>query len=124
MNQAATILIVDDEKMILDYLQALLMTEGYNITLATNGSEALAQAETLRPDLILLDVMMPDMDGFEVCRRVRTAPRLAEVPIIMVTGLDDQKSRLEGIEAGARGRAAGPGANHYSSQSSPSNSYA
>ena len=101
MNQAATILIVDDEKMILDYLQALLMTEGYNITLATNGSEALAQAETLRPDLILLDVMMPDMDGFEVCRRVRTAPRLAEVPIIMVTGLDDQKSRLEGIEAGA-----------------------
>jgi PAS domain S-box-containing protein len=101
MNQAGTVLIVDDEKMILDYLEALLTTEGYQIALASNGFEALGKAEELTPDLVLLDVMMPEMDGFEVCRRLRATPRLAEVPIIMVTGLDDQKSRLEGIEAGA-----------------------
>ncbi len=68
---------------------------------ASNGSEALERAKEIIPDLILLDVMMPGMDGFEVCRRLRTNSILAEVPIILITALDDQDSRIQGINAGS-----------------------
>jgi two-component system cell cycle response regulator len=91
----------DDEAAGRDTLRALLAAEGYNLAFAGNGMEALVKAAELTPDLILLDVMMPDMDGFEVCRCLRAAPPLAEVPVIMVTALDDSDSRLRGIEAGA-----------------------
>jgi PAS domain S-box-containing protein len=101
MEHNGTILIVDDEPAGRDALQALLTAEGYNLAFAGNGAEALAKAAELTPDLILLDVMMPGMDGFEVCRRLRADPLLAEVPVIMVTALDDSDSRLQGIEAGA-----------------------
>ncbi len=97
----STILIVDDEPSALKTMGALLFHEGYELRFASNGPEALAKAAELTPDLILLDVMMPDMDGFEVCRHLRATPLLAEVPIIMVTALDDRDSRLRGIEAGA-----------------------
>lgn len=96
-----TILIVDDEPGARDTLEALLLPEGYNLTFACNGREALEKAEELTPSLILLDVMMPEIDGFEVCRRLRSLSLLAEVPIVMVTALDDRDSRLQGIEAGA-----------------------
>src|SRR5690606_24842412 len=75
--------------------------QGYKIMSAHNGPAALQKADEMMPDLILLDVMMPGMDGFEVCRRLRAAPKLAEVPIIILTALDDRASRLRGIEAGA-----------------------
>jgi len=101
MKSTSTVLIVDDEPMILEFLEALLIPEGYNLAFANNGTEALQQAAALTPDLILLDVMMPDMTGFEVCRRLRKDPQLAEVPVIMVTALDDREARLEGIEVGA-----------------------
>jgi len=101
MRHGSTILIVDDEPAGRDTLEALLMARGYNLAFASNGPEALAKAAELAPDLILLDVMMPDMDGFEVCQRLRTDPLLSEVPVIMVTALDDRDSRLQGIEAGA-----------------------
>jgi DNA-binding response OmpR family regulator len=101
MRHSSTILIVDDEPAGRDTLEALLMAQGYNLAFASNGPEALAKAAELTPDLILLDVMMPGMDGFEVCRRLRTDPLLTEVPVIMVTALDDRDSRLRGIEAGA-----------------------
>jgi two-component system cell cycle response regulator len=101
MRHSSTILIVDDEPAGRDTLEALLMARGYNLAFASNGPEALAKAAELIPDLILLDVMMPDMDGFEVCQRLRADPLLTEVPIIMVTALDDRDSRLRGIEAGA-----------------------
>ncbi len=101
MRQSSTILIVDDEPVGRDTLEALLMARGYNLAFASNGPEALAKAAELTPDVILLDVMMPGMDGFEVCRRLRTDPLLTEVPVIMVTALDDRDSRLQGIEAGA-----------------------
>lgn len=97
----STILIVDDEPVGRDALEMLLTPQGYNLAFAGNGLETLAKATELTPDLILLDVMMPGMDGYEVCRRLRADPLLAEVPIIMVTALDDRDSRLEGIEAGA-----------------------
>jgi signal transduction histidine kinase len=79
----------------------MLEGKGYEIELAKDGLQALNMLEELQPDLILLDVMMPGMTGFEVCRRVRSTPGLAEVPILMITALDDRASLLQGLEAGA-----------------------
>jgi PAS domain S-box-containing protein len=101
MTDSSTILIVDDQLSVRNILQALLAKQGYNLAFANNGQEALSQAAELTPDLILLDVMMPDMDGFEVCERLRADPNLAEVPIMMITALDDPKSRLRGLQMGA-----------------------
>lgn len=101
MIQISTILIVDDEPAGQYTLETLLVNQGYQLAFARDGSEALTKAVELTPDVILLDVMMPDMDGFEVCRRLRADPLLAEVPVLMVTALDDHDSRLAGIEAGA-----------------------
>lgn len=101
MEQQSTILIVDDELFGRKTLGMLLNTPLYTLAFAQNGAEALALAARLTPDLILLDVMMPDMDGFEVCRRLRADPHLADVPVIIVTSLDDRESRLQGIESGA-----------------------
>jgi PAS domain S-box-containing protein len=101
MNHASTILIVDDEPVERETMRILLSGRGYNLVVAPNGAEALEKASALSPDLILLDVMMPGMDGFQVCRRLRADPLLAEVPIIMVTALDDQPTRLRGLEVGA-----------------------
>jgi len=97
----SSILIVDDELVIREVLERILSAGGYDLAFASSGAEALAKAAELTPDLILLDVMMPVMDGFEACRRLRADPLLAEVPVIMVTALDDRDSRLRGIEAGA-----------------------
>ncbi len=101
MQAKSIILIVDDTETGREILEALLQSSTYQLAFASNGPEALLKAEELTPDLILLDVMMPGMDGFEVCRRLRSNPRLAEIPIILVTALDDRQSRLQGIEAGA-----------------------
>lgn len=101
MNQNSTILIVDDQPSGRQVLEMLLAAQGYQLAFASNGPEALAKAAEVIPDLILLDVMMPGMDGFEVCRRLRADPHLAEVPVMLVTALDDRGSRLQGIEAGA-----------------------
>ncbi len=101
INRPITILIVDDNLLQLKYISTLLATQGYDLAFARDGLSALEQAAELLPDLILLDVMMPGMDGFEVCQALRKDPVLAETPVIMVTALDDRKSRLQGIEAGA-----------------------
>jgi PAS domain S-box-containing protein len=97
----STILIVDDELRAWKTMEGILRVDNYTLAYASNGAEALEQAAALIPDLILLDVMMPGMDGFEVCTRLRAHELLAEVPIIMVTALDDRQSRLRGIQAGA-----------------------
>ncbi len=96
----ATILVVDDEAKAQILLRTLLEAEGYRVLCAGNGPEALAAA-AIRPDVILLDVMMPGMDGYEVCSRLRAEPALAAVPIIMLTALDDRASKLRGLQAGA-----------------------
>lgn len=95
------VLIVDDQLSVRETLEVLLAPEGYKLAFAANGVEALALAHELKPDVILLDVMMPVMDGFEVCRRMRADPVLEQVPIVMVTALDDQDSRLRGLGVGA-----------------------
>lgn len=95
------LLIVDDQKVGREALEKILSFEGYQIICATCGQEALQKAEEHLPDLILLDVVMPDMDGFEVCSRLRLHPTLADVPIIMLTAFNDRQSRVKGIEVGA-----------------------
>jgi signal transduction histidine kinase len=97
----STILIVDDAPTARETLVAMLEGEKYQLELAEDGFEALKMLEKLTVDLILLDVMMPGMDGFEVCRRIRSMPKLAEVPIVILTALDDRASLLRGIESGA-----------------------
>src|SRR5215217_6164882 len=95
------VLIVDDDLTARETLIAMLEGEQYDLQIAKDGVQALHMLEELQPDLILLDVMMPGMDGFEACRRIRATSRLAEVPILILTALDDRASRLKGIEAGA-----------------------
>ncbi len=95
------ILIVDDDPFGRDALGMVLDSNGYQLAFASDGPEGIHIAGEVIPDLILLDVMMPGMDGFEVCRRLRADSVLGEVPILMITALDDQSSRLQGIQAGA-----------------------
>jgi putative two-component system response regulator len=97
----STILIVDDEPAGRELLESILEPEGYHLTIAENGFQALEQARTIQPDVILLDIMMPGIDGFEVCRRIRSEAQLAEIPILILTALDDRQSILNGLEAGA-----------------------
>ncbi|NTV63731.1 MAG: hybrid sensor histidine kinase/response regulator [Oscillochloris sp.] len=97
----STILLVDDNPQILAILSDLLRPLDYQIFCASNGNEALDLAAEHRPDLVLLDVMMPGMDGFSVCLALRADPQLARVPVIMITALDDRASRLRGFEVGA-----------------------
>ncbi len=101
MKQNSTILIVDDQRLAQKKLALLLKDQGYRLVFASDGPEALAKATKIVPDLILLDVVMPGMDGFEVCRRLRAHTILAEVPIIMITSLDDRDTRLRALELGA-----------------------
>ena len=101
MESITTVLIIDDEPYAREAVEALLAAEGYQLEFAVDGLQGLMSAAELLPDVILLDVMMPGMDGFEVCRRLRVDPVLAEVPVLMITALDDRDSRLRGIEAGA-----------------------
>ena len=97
----AHILIVDDEQHNRDLLTVLLAQEGYVLATATSGAEALASIYCDAPDLVLLDVMMPDIDGYEVARRIKGNSATRNVPVIMVTARDDQESRLLGLDAGA-----------------------
>lgn len=101
MDSKSTILIVDDNESGRKTLDNLLYGLNLNLEFAENGFQALEKAEEILPDLILLDIMMPGIDGFEVCRRLRATPKLADIPVVMVTMLDDYESRLEGIKAGA-----------------------
>ena len=101
LHDKSAILIIDDQKVMRETIGLLLAREDYTLAFAKDGRTGLEKAEQLIPDLILLDIMMPGMDGFEVCRRLRQHPVLAEVPIVMVTALNDRKSWMKGIEAGA-----------------------
>lgn len=101
MEQRSRVLVVDDQPIGQVVLTNLLESEGYDIAFATSGREALQQMQLVAPDLVLLDVMMPEMDGFEVCQRIRANPALALIPVILVTALNDQASLMRGIEAGA-----------------------
>lgn len=95
------ILCVDDEPQILKLLEAVLVPNGYEIIKAENGEEALEKIKEQRLDLVILDVTMPKMNGFEVCRRIKRDERYRDIPVIIITGLTEKEDRVKGIEAGA-----------------------
>lgn len=98
---SARILVVDDILPNVKLLEAKLMSEYYDVITATSGAEALEKIIQDSPDMVLLDVMMPEMDGFEVCRRIKSNPQTAHIPVVMVTALTDSSDRVNGLEAGA-----------------------
>lgn len=98
---SARVLVVDDVLPNVKLLEAKLTSEYFDVLCATSGEEALSVISEAPPDIILLDVMMPGMDGFEVCRRIKSDPKTSHIPIIMVTALDHPKDRVTGLEAGA-----------------------
>jgi cyclic di-GMP phosphodiesterase len=98
---SAKILIVDDESRSRAALEALLHREGYEVHNASDGASALAACASVHPDLILLDVLMPGLDGFEVCKRIKAHPETRLTPVVLITGLSDTEDRIKGINAGA-----------------------
>ncbi len=101
MSRSTKVLIVDDTPSSLTLLGDLLTLKGYSVLTAASGPEALKILESERPDLILMDVLMPRMNGYQVCRRIRENPAMQTLPIIMMTGLDPSEETFKGREAGA-----------------------
>jgi len=99
-NQAR-ILVVDDEPLNVELMMAYLEEEGYPVIPAYGGAEALEKVKSQEPDLVLLDVMMPDINGFEVCRRIKRSPETMFIPVVLVTALSATQDRVRGAEAGA-----------------------
>src|SRR5579872_6615651 len=97
----ARVLVVDDIPINVRLLEAKLSAEYFHVLTATGGKEALTKIHEETPDIVLLDVMMPGMDGFEVCRRVKQDPACAHIPVVMVTALDQPADRIAGLDAGA-----------------------
>jgi DNA-binding response OmpR family regulator len=95
------ILVVDDEPDIVDLVAFNLQTEGFEVVTATNGLDALKQARTLMPDLIVLDLMLPELDGLSVCELLHRVPATAQIPIIMLTAWSSELSRIIGLDTGA-----------------------
>src|SRR6201996_1782529 len=97
----ARVLVVDDVDLNVKLLEAKLTSEYFEVLTANNGPTALDVADAELPDIVLLDVMMPRMDGFEVCRRLKANTRTVDIPVVMVTALSDVADRLRGLESGA-----------------------
>src|SRR5499433_3895349 len=100
-SMTARILVVDDVPANVKLLEARLSAEYFDVVTAVSGVEVLAICERAECDIVLLDVMMPDMDGFEVCRRLKTSLTTHHIPVVMVTALDQPADRVRGLEAGA-----------------------
>lgn len=96
-----TILVVDDEQDLLDLIEYNLRQEGYDVLKAENGKDGIQMAKEHMPDLVLLDIMMPQMDGIEVCDRMREDSTLSHIPIIFLTARSDEKTEIEGLNKGA-----------------------
>lgn len=95
------ILLVDDEEDILDFLELILEEQGYTIVKANSGREALASAQMHHPDLILLDIMMPEMDGWEVLKLLKADEEMQDTPVAMLTARTEMKDKIQGLQEGA-----------------------
>ena len=95
------ILLVDDNPTNLQLLFETLDGRGFKLLVAKDGNSALAIARKVRPNLILLDIMMPEIDGYEVCRQLKADPALAEIPVIFLSALTDTKDKVQGLDMGA-----------------------
>ena len=100
VRSPAHVLIVDDERSNRQLLKVMLAPEGFSLLLAASGEEALALVATQPPDLILLDIMMPGMDGYEVLARLKASRGSSSIPVIMISALDDRPARMVGLQAG------------------------
>ena len=100
-RMTARVLVVDDSLPNRKLLETRLQEEYFEVAGAASGAEAITLAQRWAPDIILLDVLMPVMDGFEACRRLKAQPITAHIPVVMVTSLNDQEERVRGLEAGA-----------------------
>jgi len=96
-----TVLVVDDEEDLLSLLEYNLKQEGFGVALARNGVEAMEQTRAHAPDLIILDIMMPKMDGIEVCQKLRKDAHLRTIPIMMLTARNEEEDKVEGLDVGA-----------------------
>jgi DNA-binding response OmpR family regulator len=101
MREQAVVLVVDDQAPNRKLLADLLASKGYAVETAQSGEDALARVQSVRPDLVLLDVVMPGLSGYDVCRRIRADPATGVLPVVMVTALDPTEERIKGLEAGA-----------------------
>ena len=101
MGTGLDVIIVDDEPDILELLQYNLSKEGFEIHTASNGAEALTRAVKIKPDMIILDVMMPNMDGFEVCKNLRKSAKTKDIPIILLTAKGTIEDKITGFGSGA-----------------------
>ncbi len=101
MGQTRKVLIVDDEPNIVTALEFLLKRSGYEVRVASNGAEALAQVESERPDVVLLDIMMPGKSGYEVCQRLRERPEFAQTKIVMLSAKGSEAEVNKGLSLGA-----------------------
>lgn len=101
MSWKATILVVDDEEDIVDLLEYNYAREGFNVLIARDGTEAIEKATAEKPDLVVLDIMMPRMDGIEVCRRLRQDALLRHTPILMLTARTSEQDHVKGLDVGA-----------------------
>ena len=95
------ILVVDDEMPIVELIKYNLQKEGFSVITADNGATALRYAREKNPDLIILDLMLPDMSGYEICKTIKDNPTTTDIPIIFVTAKDDDKDIVKGLELGA-----------------------
>jgi two-component system alkaline phosphatase synthesis response regulator PhoP len=101
VDKQATILVVDDNRDNVEILRAFLESRGYVVVPAADGKTALAKLEEVRPALVLLDVMMPGMDGWQVCRTIKQHPDFAATKVVMVTAKGDFQDKFEGMRSGA-----------------------
>jgi DNA-binding response OmpR family regulator len=95
------ILVVDDEDDILNFLELVLVEKGFEVVTASGGQEALTKAQLERPDLVLLDIMMPQMDGWEVLKLLRVDEETAEIPVAMLSARTEARDRVQGLQEGA-----------------------
>jgi DNA-binding response OmpR family regulator len=100
-GRADSVLVCDDDALLLDLLEYKLKTRGYNVTRALDGEQAMAKLDEARPDIVVLDAMMPTLDGFEVLRRIKENPRLSSLPVLMLTARKQERDIVAALELGA-----------------------
>ncbi|NEP11110.1 MAG: response regulator [Symploca sp. SIO2C1] len=96
-----SVLVIDDDDSIFEVIEGLLYRENYNLTYLASGKEALSQIDEIQPDVILLDLMMPEMDGIETCKQIKSNQRWSHIPIIMITALSSKEDLARSLDAGA-----------------------
>src|SRR5690349_852730 len=98
---AARILVVDDQRANVEMMAGILRARGYTVSTAANGAQALETVREAKPDVVVADILMPEIDGYELCRRLRATPETALLPVILVTSIEAHDERVKGLEAGA-----------------------